>query len=150
MRSRVQSLGWSAAAIALFFVLLHAIVLPPEGFFCGDQGSKYLQASAFAEHGPLRPDIDVLSRDLDPDYRYQEPILRNRGGRLVAGFSWLLPLLSAPFLRLLGLHGLYVVPALSAIAIFLAAADLGRTLGVGNGLWSAWTVMIAAPVVFYG
>ena len=73
MSERTRSLGWSIAAIALFFVWLQLVVLPADGFFSGDQGAKYLQARAFAERGPLQPGIEVLSRDIDPDFRYQEP-----------------------------------------------------------------------------
>jgi hypothetical protein len=147
MTPRSTALGWSAAAIALFFVFLHTAILSPDGFFSGDQGAKYLQALAFAEH-PLNPGVDVRSRDVDPEFHYQ--ILANRQGRLVATFSWLLPILTAPFLRLLGTRGVYVVPVLSAVAIFLSAAALGRRLGVGTGLWSAWVVVLAAPVLVYG
>jgi hypothetical protein len=147
MTSRSIALGCSAAAIALFFVFLHTAILAPDGFFSGDQGAKYLQARAFAEH-PLNPGVDVLSRDVDPGFHYQ--ILANRQGRLVATFSWLLPILTAPFLRVLGTRGLYVIPMLSAVVIFLSAASLGRRLGVGNGLWTGWTVVLAAPVLVYG
>jgi hypothetical protein len=145
-----MALRWSVLALGLFFVVLHSLVLPPHGFFCGDQGAKFLQARAFAIHGPLNPAIDVRAVDLDPGYRYQEPILRIRQGRLVATFSWLLPMLTAPFLILLGLRGLYVIPALSVVVIFLAAAALGRRLGQGCGLWTAWAAVLAAPVLVYG
>ena len=101
-------------------------MLPPEGWVTGDQRSKFLQTRAFAANGPLDPGIDVLSRDLDPDYRYQEPKMKNRRGRLVSEFLWLLPLITAPFYLIFGLRGLSVVPALSVIAIAIAAAALTR------------------------
>jgi len=140
----------SAVLIALFFIAMHALVLPPDGFVTGDQGSKFLQARAFADHGPLDPSIDVLARDIDPQYHRQEPKLKNRRGRLVSEFLWLLPLMTAPFLHVLGLRGLYVVPALSVLAIFGASAALGRKLGDPTGLRTAWTVLLVTPVVLYG
>jgi hypothetical protein len=140
----------SLILIGLFFVALQALVLPPDGFATGDQGSKFLQTRAFAEQGPLNPAIDVQSRDIDPQYRRQEPKLENRRGRLVSEFLWLLPLMSAPFVRGLGMRGLYVVPAFSVVAIFFAAAALGRRAGDDRGLWTAWVVLLVTPVAIYG
>jgi hypothetical protein len=147
MTRRTTSLALSAAAILAFFAGLQ-VIAPPDGFFSGDQGAKYLQARAFALHGPLHPGIEVASRDIDPGFHHQ--ILENRGGQLVGVFSWLLPMLTAPFLAAFGFRGLYVVPALSAVVIFLAAAALGRRLAGGTGLWTAWAVVLAAPVLVYG
>src|SRR5215471_2711511 len=112
----------SAILIACFFAAMQLFALPPDGFATGDQGSKYLQTRAFAASGPFNPDIAIEARDIDPSVRRQEPKLKLRRGRVVSEFMWLLPLLSAPFLRLLGMRGLYVVPALAAIVVFLAAA----------------------------
>jgi hypothetical protein len=145
-----MSVRGSVLAIALFFAAMQMFVLPPDGFVTGDQGSKYLQTRAFAMHGPLDPSIDVASRDIDPEYRHQEPKLKNRRGRLVSEFLWLLPLLGAPFFALFGMRGLYIVPALSVIVIFLAAAALGRRVGGGRGVWTAWVVAAATPAIVYG
>jgi len=147
MSRRTARLALSVVALLAFFAALQSVA-PPDGFFSGDQGPKYLQARAFAEHGPLQPGIDVASRDLDPDFHHQ--ILEIRRGRLVGVFFWLLPLLTAPFFAALGDRGLYVVPALSAVAIFLASASLGRRLTAGDGVSIAWAVVLCAPVLFYG
>jgi hypothetical protein len=141
-------LAVSVSAILFFFAALQFIA-PPDGFFSSDQGPKYLQARAFALQGPFRPGIDVASRDVDPGFRYQI-LLESHGGQLVGVFSWLLPMLTAPFLAMLGFRGLYVVPALSVVVLFLAAAAFGRRLSGGDGLWTAWIVVLSAPVVFYG
>ena len=147
MSRRTARLALSVVALLVFFAALQSVA-PADGFFSGDQGPKYLQARAFAGHGPLQPGIDVASRDLDPDFHHQ--ILEVRQGRLVGVFFWLLPLLTAPFFAAFGDRGLYVVPALSAAAIFLASAALGRRLIGGDGLWIAWVVVLCAPVLFYG
>ena len=125
-------------------------MLPPDGFVTGDQGSKFLQARAFADNGALDPGIDVRARDIDPAYRYQEPKLKNRRGRLVSEFLWLLPLTTAPILALVGLRGLYVVPAMATLVIFVAAAALGRRLGEGRGTRTGWIAVAATPVIVYG
>jgi len=145
-----MSVRGSVLLIALFFAAMQCFVLPPDGFVTGDQGSKFLQTRAFAANGPLNPSIEIAARDIDPDYRHQEPKLKNRRGRLVSEFLWLLPLLSAPFFAALGMRGLYVVPALSAIVVFLAAAALGRRMGEPSGVWTAWVAVMATPVVVYG
>lgn len=142
---------WSIAALAAFYAALHLFVLPPDGFFCGDQGPKYLQARAVADRGILAPWIEGPARDVDPQSRYVMPAtLRRADNHVVSVFTWLLPVLTAPLLKAFGLRGLYVIPALSAIVLFVAARDLGRKLGVGSGLWSAWTAVAATPVLFYG
>lgn len=144
-----MSLRMSVAILGLFFAAAQILALRPDGWVTGDQGSKYLQTRAFATQGPLNPAIQVLARDIDPEYRHQEPKLKNRRGRLVSEFLWLLPLLSAPFFRTVGVYGLYVIPALSAIAIFLAAAALGRRLGDARGVRTAWVTLLVTPVVLY-
>jgi len=145
-----MSLRGSLVLLAVFFIAMQVLVLPPDGFVTGDQGSKFLQTRAFATGGPLNPSIEVAAHDIDPDFRRQEPKLKNRRGRLVSEFLWLLPLLGAPFYLAFGMRGLYVVPALSAVVAFLAAAALGRRLGEPHGLWTAWIAIVATPVAVYG
>ena len=145
-----MSLRASAVLIAACYAAMQWLVLPPDGFVTGDQGSKFLQARAFADQGPLNPAIAVMARDVDPEYRRQEPKLKNRRGRLVSEFLWLLPMLSAPFVGAIGMRGLYVVPALSVIAIFFAAAALGRRLGDRQGIVAGWTVLLVTPAALYG
>ena len=151
MLPRVRGLvSLLVVVLAVFFAGVHWFVLPPDGWVTGDQGSKYLQTKAFAEHGPLAPGIDVLSRDLDPEYRFQEPKMKNRRGRLVSEFLWLLPLITAPFYWLLGMRGLYVVPAVSVIVTALIAAALARRLTADRHAWLAWIAVVATPVIVYG
>lgn len=140
----------SLAAIAAFFVAMQLFVLPPDGFVTGDQGSKFLQTRAFATQGPLDPSIDVAARDIDPEYRHQEPKLKNRRGRLVSEFLWLLPLLTAPFYRLFGLWGLYVVPPAAVLVTFIGVLSLTRTLGDDRPLRTAWIALLVTPVAAYG
>jgi len=145
-----MSLRASALLIAAFCAAMQWLVLPPDGFVTGDQGSKFLQARAFADQGPLNPSIEVMSRDIDPDYQRQEPKLKNRRGRLVSEFLWLLPLLSAPFLRVLGMRGLYVIPAMAVLLVFWAAMTLGRSAHDPRGMASAWLVTLGTPLLLFG
>src|SRR5713101_1205356 len=143
LRCRVRVRLFFAVLIVLAFAALQYWWLPPDGFFSGDSGTKYLQARAVVEHGPLRPWIDGPSLDVDRALRWQEPFLLPTNGHLVGEFSWLLAVLTAPFLRVLGLRGLYVMPALSLAVIFLAASSMGRTLGQRwGGMWSGWCAVL--------
>ncbi len=143
-------LGASAFLILLFFAVMQLFVLPPDGFMTGDQGAKYLQTRAFAEQGPLNPAIDVKARDIDPEYRYQEPQLARSRERLVSVFMWLLPLLGAPFLALFGMRGLYVVPAVSAVVVFFCAARLARRPEDPDGAIAGLLVLLVTPIALYG
>src|SRR5258708_32541592 len=147
MNRRATLLALSVAAILGFFAALQSVA-PPAGFFSGDQGAKSLQTRAFALQGPLRPGIEVASSDVDPELRHQ--ILVNRGGRLVGVFAWLLPLLTAPFFAAFGFRGLYVIPALSVVALFLAAAAFGRRLTGGGGPLTGRALGLPAPVLGFG
>jgi hypothetical protein len=63
-----MSIRGSLILIGAFFLSAQVLILPPQGWVTGDQGSKYLQARAFAAQGPLNPAIEVLARDIDPAY----------------------------------------------------------------------------------
>ncbi len=133
--------------------MLQVFLLPSDGFFAGDQGTKLLQTVAATRHGPLSPWIEGPSDDVDPDFEHREPFLIRRHGdrRLVGVFPWIFPAVTAPFFSLLGLRGLYVVPALSVAVTFLAARRLGQSLGVpSSGAWSGAMAVAATPVLFYG
>src|SRR5262245_51914416 len=148
MSARTRALAGSVVVLLALFAAAQA-VLPPDGFFCGDQGAKYLQTHAFARQGPLNPGITAAAADIDPRFEHQIHLELHRG-RLVGVFSWLLPLVAAPFVAAFGDRGLYVVSALSAVVLFLASAALARRLTGDDGVWAAWIVVFCAPVIFYG
>ena len=140
----------SAILILLFFAVMQIFVLPPDGFMTGDQGAKYLQARAFAEQGPFNPAIELKSRDIDPEHAFRDPQLAPSRGRLVSVFMWLLPLITAPFLAVLGMRGLYVVPAFSAVVVFWCAARLGRRSDDRDGAITGLLVLVVTPIALYG
>jgi hypothetical protein len=138
-------------AILAGYGLLQSFLLPADGFFAGDCAAKYLQARAVLANGPLRPWIEGPAIDDETALQWREPVLLVRRGHLVSQFSWLMPLLGAPFLGLLGLRGLYVIPAVAIGVIFLATSSMGRTLGQpAGGAWSGWCAVLATPLLFYG
>ena len=140
-----------AAMVVAGYVAMQRVWLPPDGFLSGDSGTKYLQSRAVVSHGPLTPWVDGPSLDIDTALVWQEPFLLRRNGHLVGEFPWLLPTLTAPFLALFGLPGLFVVPAVSAAMVLLAASAIGRRLGQSaGGLWSGACALLATPVLVYG
>lgn len=141
----------SAVAVVALYAALQYWWLPPEGFLSGDQGAKFLQARAALQHGPFHPWIEGPSLDVDTELRWQEPFLMRHSGHLVGVFPWLFAALTAPFLGLFGLRGLYVLPALSVALLFVASCRIGRGLGQpAQGVWSGWCAVLATPVLFYG
>jgi hypothetical protein len=140
---------------ALLIVAAYAAIqywwFPPDGFLTGDQGAKYLQARAVIQNGPFHPWVEGPGLDLDPEHRWQDPFLIKNGDHLVSLFPWLFGILTAPFLWLFGLRGLYVVPAISVAVTFLAACRIGRALDQPRaGAWSGWCVALATPMLVYG
>ena len=85
-------------------------------------GEKYLQTRAFADERSIVR-TSIAARDIDP--RWRKPKLKLQRGRVVSEF--MCRCRSQAFLRLLGMRGLCVVPALSAIVAFCAQPRrLGR------------------------
>jgi hypothetical protein len=110
-------LAVAVAAILAGYATFHLWIVPPQGFYCGDQGAKFLQARATHAHGVLTPWIEGPALEIDRDHRFQEPFLLRRDGHLIGVFPWILSLVTAPFYGWLGMRGLYVVPALSAVVV---------------------------------
>ena len=140
-----------AVIIVIGYAAMQRFWLPADGFLTGDSGTKYLQSRAVVMHGPLTPWVEGPSLEIDTARVWQEPFLLRRGDHLVGEFPWLFPTVTAPFLWLLGLHGLFVVPAVAAAGVFLAASALGRRLAQpAGGMWSGGCALLATPVLVYG
>ena len=148
---RGRTILLSALAIVAAYAALQYWWFPPDGFLTGDQGTKFLEARAVLQNGPLHPWIQGPGLDVDTARRWQEPFLMRQGTHLVGVFPWLFAVLTAPFLGIFGLRGLYVVPALSVAATFIAASRIGRDLGQPHGgVWSGWCAVLATPMLVYG
>lgn len=114
------------AALALTLAAL-ASSLRPDAFLVGDPGVKLIAArQALATPGsPLRVALPRLGAEPVP---HVEPFFRVHGTHAHAVTSELFPLVSALPLRLFGMRGLYVWPAVSFLAVLASTAWLARVL----------------------
>lgn len=150
-RAGRRAVWLSALLLAALLFGLHLTVFPPAGWFGGDMGTKYLQARGALEHGPLTPWIDYPGRDLDPELEHHGLFMVERNGQVLGIFPPAFSTATAPFLALLGLPGLYLLPALGAALVLLASHALARRLlPPPAALAAAWLAAVATPVLFYG
>jgi len=136
-------------------MLVYAVTLglmPPDGFWINDNGCKFIQMKGLILTGYRDLSIPWPGRDLDPDY-ILNPLPRPFGelleGRLYGFYSHPFAFLSSFPYRLLGTHGLYVIPFVSGFFLLLAVRSLagflpGRPRSLAIGI-----VGLCTPVWFY-
>jgi hypothetical protein len=138
---------WSAIAVA---VAILALGLPPRTFFSGDSGVKLIVARNAIQH-PARPlDVDLPRIDghVTP---FVDGFFVLHGDHSHAVTTDLFPVLSAPFIALLGIRGALVLPVAGFLATIWFTAALGVALDDRRS--RAWLLLVAAactPLFFYG
>ncbi len=154
------------ALIASLYLAL-SLSLPPQVFWSPDEGSKFLQMTAFSWNHGLEAEVVYPGRLLDPMYDfYPRRLAREHpfheisltypqprpGGGVDFNWSSAFPLLSRPFYQLMGLRGLTVIPWLAALATAALAGSIARRVGAREGICQAATIItaFASPVLFYG
>src|SRR5215510_1060742 len=115
-----------AAVAAVGFIAL-AYGLPAETFFVGDPGVKLIAARHAIEtpSAPLSIPLPAIDGERIP---YVEPFFFVHGDHTHAVTSEVFPIVSAPFIRLFGIRGAYVLPALAFFAVLAGCIGIGRTL----------------------
>ena len=94
------------------------LVLEPGALWSPDEGAKLLQLRSLRlQDGRLNLGIVYTSQGMDPEFRYAlinpvQDVLSVQDGALMLRRLPLFTLLSLPFYRLLGMYGLYILPAL--------------------------------------
>jgi hypothetical protein len=141
---------------ALVFLLslgLAWLVLEPGALWSPDEGAKLLQLRSLRlQDGRLDLGIVYTSQGMDPEFHYAlinpvKDVLTVQDGALMLRRLPLFTLLSLPFYRLLGMHGLYLLPALcGGLTVWLTlslvrAADRRLSMALLAGLGS--------PVLIY-
>src|SRR5262249_44673077 len=119
-------------------------------FYAGDSGVKLIAArNAVANPGrPLQISLPSIEGAALP---YVDPFFAVHGDHSHAVTSELFPLLTAPLLRLFGLRGLYVLPAIGLILAVFGCAAMGAALDPGRSvLATAVVAALATPWFFYG
>lgn len=147
-----------ARRLLIFLFFLQAIVvaivaasLPPDAWFVGDPGIKLVAARSAVAHPsrPLETELPPVAADTVEQYR--QPFFVPHDDHAHAFTSALFPLLSAPFLSLFGLRGLYVLPAIGWLLLPPLTVLLARRLETRASPTAIWITMAAfSPFVFYG
>jgi hypothetical protein len=143
-------------AAGIVFVLYLQAPISAEVFFNGDGGIKFLLARQFAT-GDARLDLDLpapeWARELWTQgmYPFHPPFVYERGDLHYAQYPIYFPLLTAPFYRLLGFRGLYVIPTLALIIHWIAFRSLCVRLGLGTlaTTLATFTLVFASPLTLY-
>lgn len=131
-------------------VAVLAATLRPDSFSSGDSGVKLIAARAVLQD-PFHPFDIRLPAIAGAPTPHVEPFFAVHGEHAHAVTSPIFPLLTAPLLAALGLHGLYVLPALgyllsiAAIAAFATAGAERRTPVI-----IAATTILGVPYLYYG
>ena len=143
---------WVALLIALIYLALILVILPPQSFFSADSGMKYLQILNLA-HNPPSIAIAFPGSRLTDDARFQPwpgYVLR-RDGSYYSVFSLPYAALCALLYRVFGVYGPYLLSAASAFGVALITFHIGRTL------WDRMpvpdllvAVAMGTPLFFYG
>ena len=138
-------------AIHAIAIVVVARQLPPGAWFVGDPGIKLVAARSAVAHPsrPLETELPPVARDVVEQYR--QPFYVPHDDHAHAFTSALFPVLSAPFLSLFGLRGLYVLPAIGWLLIPPLTIALSRRLQTRASPTAIWIGMAAlSPFVFYG
>jgi CDP-diglyceride synthetase len=127
-----------------------ALGLPPQTFYAGDPGVKLIAARhAIAEPGnPFQIPLPEIAGEPAP---FVDRFFLVHDDHSHAVLPELFPLLSAPFIALLGLRGAYVLPAAGLLLAIAATAWLGLLLDRRRSpVALVLTTFLGTPLLFYG
>jgi hypothetical protein len=157
MKSDKLSILHLIIVAGMFFTLCLQWQIPDEVFFSGDGGLKALLAKQFST-GDWRFDLHIPGGDWIKQlwhqglYPFERPFVYQQGSdRYYITFPFTFPLMSAPFYKLFGFRGLYIIPLVSIWLLwwrFLVVCQrLKLTL---NSTAIALTALIfASPLTLY-
>jgi hypothetical protein len=150
MRLRPDVFFWFWILIAAVLLPVLAAGLPADAFFSGDPGVKFIATVNALMHpdDPFR--IDLPHPPGSVPGRFYERFFVPHDGHAHALTPLTLPLATTPVVRLFGLRGAYVIPA---IAFLLLAPALRKTaevlrLSVSPGVLG-FIATVGSPLLFY-
>jgi hypothetical protein len=139
----------AATVIAALGISWLSFALPPDGFFSGDAGLKLIAALNAINH-PFRPFEIDLPEIAGRPVPHVETMVAVHGGHAHIIQSPLFPVVSAPFIAVLGLRGAYVLPALAFIALIpLLNAIRAHAAPDASAGMLVWIAVGANPLLFY-
>jgi len=145
-----------AGILLAVYLLLAMLILPPDIFFMGDQGPKFLGVESWAESGFTDGSIPYPGAALDPGERFAptnpdflSPAFQHRDGKTYAKWTELFLLPNALLFTLMGYRGLYLLSLIPAVGTSLLSADMARRLGLSYPPLIALMTGLATPILFY-
>ncbi len=135
--------------------LVSYLIIPKNGFWMNDNGVKFIQAESILINKFLSYDIHLPGKNVDPQLQYspiQPPFAYKINGALYGSFSYAFALISAVAYYLLGFHGIYLIPLVSALFLLPVIWNLSSLLNNNDktaSIFSAVFAAICTPVWFY-
>jgi hypothetical protein len=135
-------------AVIYFFI---SLMLPDESFWITDGGNKFIVMKNIEIYG--HDDISYPAREVDPDARFLPDSvyhLNKTPKGVFSIFPSYFPVISLPFYYLLDYAGLYILPFISSLVIFLYMFRLANRASLP--CWQGGIILIAAfcsPLIFY-
>jgi len=156
VKSRYSIVSLILIAGMLFSLLL--VGLFPEGtFFTGDSSIKFLLTRQIADGvfaTDLRLEADHLTKSLwrDGFYPYAPPFVYALGDKYYINIPIFFSALTALPYRLMGWHGLYVVPTLSLWSVWFLFVRAARRLSIDENSIAVglFGLIFASPLTIYG
>jgi hypothetical protein len=145
-----------AAGVA--FTLQLVLEIPEGVFYSPDGGLKFdLARRMFHEGGAFRGELEAAAspwaKELWADglSPFGPPFVYERAGKSIVAFSVFFPAVTAPWYELLGFRGLYVVPLLSAWALWALFAWGAPRCGLSRTATAAAlaAIVFASPLTLY-
>lgn len=127
-------------------------MLPRSSFWISDCGNKFIQTENFLKSG--RIDIEYPAKDIDKEMNYFPYCGHHffkKNDKIYSFYPAYFPLISAPLYKICGFAGLYILPALSALAIAILTILIMKSCGIRKWLlFGALASILITPLVFYG
>lgn len=135
--------------LGIIFTLFLIGQIPEGAYFSGDAGLKALlskQLAGGSGHFDLIPPPQQWVRDLWQQglYPYLPPYAYYLNNRYFIAFPYTFPLVTAPFYKLFGYYGLYVIPLLGTWVLWVLFYGSCRLLRFS----SAWTALSLGILIF--
>ena len=151
-----RPLLFASVVVGVIYIGL-MLVLPPEAFFSGDEGIKWLQVDSIRRHWWTSLAVDAPGEEVDPSHELLPAFLVTSGGAVRSIFPAGYPLVASFPYAILGTRGIYLVSGAAAILCMFVTARLARlVLQPGNPGRISWAdgagiaAVVATPLVFYG
>lgn len=150
----VRLAAWVPLVAGVFFLGGLAFFLHPPVHIAGDGALKHFLLESWIETGRITSEIawrapETWTRELWREFHYpfEQPFVYE--GRAV--FPPFFLLLSLPFFHALDYAGLFVLPALSAVALWLVVLRLLHRINVtGPPAALALAILVLSPLTYFG